>query len=46
MMNTSDEEQKEKIVKKIKKLKKDTKETFIIWQSQIYHDFAPYIELY
>lgn len=29
MMNTSDEEQKEKIVKKIKKLKKDTKETFM-----------------
>ncbi len=29
MMNTSDEEQKEKIAKKIKKLKKDTKETFM-----------------
>lgn len=29
MINTSDEEQKEKIVKKIKKLKKDTKETFM-----------------
>ncbi len=29
LMNTSDEEQKEKIAKKIKKLKKDTKETFM-----------------
>ena len=29
MMNTEDEQQKEKIAKKIKKLKKDTKETFM-----------------